>query len=95
MLAVSDEDKKIACKNYREDILNTEFALDRNCLSQANGVSEIHLLINKFMVRRVPSGLVSEMIQSAGDAEIDLATELINQIFVGVMSTKLEHYPGL
>ena len=32
------------------------------------------------MVRRGLSGLASEMVQAAGEAEIDLATELINQI---------------
>ena len=32
------------------------------------------------MVRRGLSRLASEMVQAAGEAEIDLATELINQI---------------
>ena len=30
VLPVSDEDKKIAQKNYRREFLNTEFASDRN-----------------------------------------------------------------
>ena len=45
VLAVSDEDKKIAWKSYYENLLNTEFVWDRNNLSQADPVSAVPPLI--------------------------------------------------
>ena len=36
VLAVSDEDKKIAWKSYHKNLLKTEFAWNSNILSQAD-----------------------------------------------------------
>ena len=36
VLPVDDEEKKRAWKSYHEKLLNTEFAWDRNSLSQAD-----------------------------------------------------------
>ena len=42
VFTVSDKDKKIACKNYRERFLNTKSAWDRNSLSRADsGLSKM------------------------------------------------------
>ena len=41
VLAFSDEDKKIAWKNYHEKLLNTDFAWHRNSLSQEDTISSI------------------------------------------------------
>ena len=49
-LAVGDEDKKIAWRKYREDLLNTEFAQSNNSLSQADTISVPHSL-DKNMAR--------------------------------------------
>ena len=47
ILAVSEEDKKIALKCYHEKLLNTEFALDKNSLSQANPANRVLLITDK------------------------------------------------
>ena len=49
LLAVSDEDKKIIWKSYHEKLLNTEFALERNSLSQADVLSSGPLFLEKDM----------------------------------------------
>ena len=41
----------MAWKSYHEKLLNTEFAWDRNSLSQADTVSDIPCLSDKDMVR--------------------------------------------
>ena len=51
LLAVKDEYKKIASKNYYEKLLNIEFARDMNSLSQVDTVSGVPHLIDKSMVR--------------------------------------------
>ena len=51
VLAVSDEDKKMTWKSYHEKLSNTQFAWDRNSLSQADTVSGIPYLIEKEMVK--------------------------------------------
>ena len=45
--AVSEEDKKIALKCYQEKLFNTEFALDKNSLSQANPANRVLLITDK------------------------------------------------
>ena len=70
ILTVSDEDKEIAWKSHQEKLFITEFAWDRNSLSQTDTVSSIPCLIDKGMVRESisktkneknagPSGVVS------------------------------------
>ena len=91
VLAVGDEDKKIAWKSYHEKLLNTEFVLDRNSLSHTDTVGGVTSLKNKKMVREsitkakngkaaARSGLVSEMVKAAGEAEVHIITDLVNQI---------------
>ena len=82
--------------------MNTEFAWDRNSLSQADTVSDIPCLSDKDMVRKSvskikkekaarPSGVVSEIVKAAGETEVDMITDLINQIIVeGVISVEWE-----
>ena len=82
--------------------MNTEFAWDRNSLSQADTVSDIPCLSDKDMVRKSvskikkekaagPSGAVSEIVKAAGETEADMITDLINQIIVeGVISVEWE-----
>ena len=50
VLAFSDEDKKIAWKNYHEKLLNTDFAWHRNSLSQEDTISSIYTSLNKDIV---------------------------------------------
>ena len=49
VLAVSDEDKKIA--SYHEKFLNTEFALDKNSLFQTDIIRGVPRLIRKEFFR--------------------------------------------
>ena len=102
MLAVSDEDKKIAWKSYHEKLLNTDFVLDRNSLSHTDTVGGVTSLKNKEMVREsilkakngkaaARSGLVSEMVKAAGEAEVHMITDLVNQIVLeGFISAEWE-----
>ena len=66
-------------------LLITEFASDRNSLSQAETVKNVPHFIDKDMIRESiskmknekaagPSGLVSEMIKAAGEAGLDRTT---------------------
>ena len=48
VLAVSEEDKKVAWESYYENLLNTEFDWDRNSLSQVDPVSSAAILIDKY-----------------------------------------------
>ena len=94
--AVSDEDK-IAWKSYHEKLFNTEFSWDRNSLCQVVTVSSLPFLIDKVMIRGTTSkmkngksaglsGVVSEMVKSAGETGVDILTDLINQtILEGVI----------
>ena len=69
-------------KIYHEQILNTEFAWDRNSLSQADTITSIPCSIDKDTVRESISkikngkaaelsGVVSEMVQTAGEAGVE------------------------
>ena len=73
--------------------MNTEFAWDRNSLSQADTGSVIPDLIYKDIVRESISkmkngkavglsGVVSEMVKAAGEVEVNMITDLVNQIIV-------------
>ena len=91
-LPVIDEDKKIAQKSCRKKFLNTEFARDRNILSQADTVCDEPRLIDKDVVIELiskmkngkaaePPNVVPEMVKAAGEA-VDMITELVNEITV-------------
>ena len=67
---------------YHEQVLNTEFAWDRNSLSQADTITSIPCSIDKDTVRESISkikngkaaelsGVVSEMVQTAGGAGVE------------------------
>ena len=73
--------------------MNTEFARDRNSLSQADAGSVIPDLIYKDIVRESISKMkngkavglsvvVSEMVKAAGEVEVNMITDLVNQIIV-------------
>ena len=74
--------KKRAWKIYHEQLLNTEFAWDRNSLSQADKITSLPCSIDKDTVResvskikngkaRELSGVVSEMVKKAGEAGVE------------------------
>ena len=67
---------------YHEQILNTEFAWDRDSLSQADTITSIPCSIDKDTVRKEISkikngkaaelsGVLSEMVQTAGEAGVE------------------------
>ena len=100
-LAVSDVYKKMARKSYDEKLSNTQFAWDRNNLSKADTVSGIPCLIEKAMVHESisklrngkaagPSGVVSEMARTGGEAVVDMITDLVNPTIVGVIPAEWE-----
>ena len=100
-MGVSDENNKIARKSYHEKLSNTEFVWDRNSLSQADSVSDIPLVIDKYMVRESisnmknekaagPSGIMLQIIKAAREAGVDMSTNQIMQIIVEVVPTKWE-----
>ena len=73
--------------------MNTEFAWDRNSLSQADTGSIIPDLIYKDIVRESISKMkngkavglsvvVSEMVKAAGEVEVNMIIDLVNQIIV-------------
>ena len=77
VLLRTNESKKIALKRY-EKLLNTEFARNKNNLSEVGTVYSVHRLINKEIVRESiskmnhgmaagPSGLVSETVNFISD----------------------------
>ena len=79
---IIDEEKKRAWKSYHEKLLDTEFAWDRNSLSQADTITSISCSIYKDMVRESISktkngkaaelsGVVSEMVKTAREAEAE------------------------
>ena len=102
VLAVSDEDKKIAWRSYHKKLLNTEFAWDMNSLFQGYTVTGVSRLINKVMVRESmskmkngiaagPSGILSEVVKAVEEAGVDMITDLVNQIMVeGVFPAEWE-----
>lgn len=51
VLAVGDEDKKMAQESYHEKLLNTEFVWDRNYLPEADKVTSLHRSKDKAMVQ--------------------------------------------
>ena len=101
-LAVSNEDKKIALKNYHEKLMNRSFSWNSNSLSQANKVSDRPCLKNKDIVRESvsklknrkaagPSGVVSKVIKAAGKAAVNIIANLVNQIKIeGVIAAEWE-----
>lgn len=91
MLAVRDEDKKKTQKIYHGKLLNADFIQYRHSLSQVNRFRGVLHLIQKDIVieliskirNRKPAGLsnlVSEMVKAAEEAEVDMITDLVNQI---------------
>ena len=77
-----DEEKKRAWKIYYEKLLDTEFAWDSNNLSQADTIISIPCWFDKDMIRESISkitngkaaelsGLVSEMVKTAGEAKVE------------------------
>ena len=92
-LVFSDEDKKIAWKSYQEKLLNTDFAWEKNTLSQADTVSGVPCFRDRDMVRESISelknrkaagtlGAVSEMVKAVGEPAVDMIADLVNQIIV-------------
>ena len=74
-------------------LLNREFAWDRNSLSHADTVSGVPCIIGKGMFRESinkmrnekdaePSAVLPEMVEAAGNTEVDMITDLLNQIIV-------------
>ena len=68
-------------------------ACDRNSLSQVDTVTSVPPLTDKGMVREsiikikngntaVLSGIVPEMVKAAGEAEVDIITDLVNQTII-------------
>ena len=91
ILAVSEEDKKIAWKSYYQRLLNTENDWDKSNLSPVEPVHSAAIFIEKGMVRKAvekmkkrkaagPSGIVAEMIRAAGEPGIEMISDLLNQI---------------
>ena len=77
-----DEEKEKAWKIYQEKLLNTEVAWDRNSLFQADIITSIPCSIDKDMIRESISkikngkaaelsGVVSEMLKTAGEAGVE------------------------
>ena len=90
-LAINEEDKKIAWKNYYERLLNTENERDSNNLTPVEPVESAAIFIEKDMVRIAvkkmkkrkaagPSGIVPEMIKAAGELGLEMIADLLNQI---------------
>ena len=82
VVAVSDEDKKIAWESYHEKFPSIVFVWYINSLSQAHTVSGATCLIDKDLVRKSvskmkngkatgTSGLVQEMVKAAEEARVD------------------------
>ena len=78
---IIDVEKKNAWKTYHEKLLTTEFAWDRNNLSQGVANTSIPSSIDKDMVRESISkikngkaaelpGVVSEMVKTAGEVGV-------------------------
>ena len=70
--------------------MNTEFAWDRNSSSVTDKVSEAPSLIDRDLIRESiskmmngkaagSSGVESEMVEAAGEAGVDIITDLVNQ----------------
>ena len=111
-LAVTNVDMKQAWKSYHQHLLNTEYEWEKDNLPEADIVSSSAIYITKDMVAKAvqkmkngkaagPSGIVSEMVKAAGDAGIDMITNLVNCIIAeGVipsdweLSTILNCYKG-
>ena len=73
--------------------MNTEFAWDRNSSSVTDKVSEAPSLIDRDLIRESiskmmngkaagSSGVESEMVEAAGEAGVDIITDLVNQSIV-------------
>ena len=91
VLAVTEEDKKVAWKSYYEGLLNTENQWDRKDLSEVDPVISAAIDIDKDMVRKAikkmkirkaagPSGVAAEMIKASGEVGVDMITGLLNKI---------------
>ena len=82
--------------------MNTAFLWDKNSLFQTDTVSGIPHLIDKNMITESiskmengkaarSSGVVSEMVNAAGEAGVDMITTLVNQIIVeGIIPAEWE-----
>ena len=73
--------------------MNTEFAWDRNSLSQADIITSINCSVDKDKVREsisktkngkavLLSGAVSEMVKTVGEAGVEMIADIVFQIIV-------------
>ena len=85
------DEKRRAWEIYHEQLLNTEFAWDRNSLSHADTITSIPCSIDKDRVKESISkikngkaaelsGVVSEMVKKVGEAGVE---KTVNHIIVG------------
>ena len=77
--------------------MNAEFTWDKKSLSEAYVASGEHSLIDRgsktwiegrsvrWKIAAGPLGLVSEILESAGEAGIDIIINLINKLLIGVV----------
>ena len=73
--------------------MKTEFACDRDSLSQADTFSGVpHLNVVRESISKIKNGkaagppsVVSEMVKTRGEAEVDIITDLVNQIIEGIL----------
>ena len=81
--------------------MKTVFTWNRNSLSKVDTLGRIPRLMDKDMVgeslskmknRKAagPSGVLPEMVKAAGEAEVDMITDLINRIIIGVIPAEWE-----
>ena len=83
--------KKIAWKEHYKKLLNVEFPWDRDSLPAVDPIDGPPVLVTADMVSKAigkmklgkaagPSGVVAEMLLSAGDSGVNMVTHLVNSI---------------
>lgn len=81
--------------------MNTELVCDEDSVSEGNTVNRSDFLVDKDMISELinsmvngraagPTGLLSEVVKSAGEAEISIVKGLINQVLIGVTLVELK-----
>ena len=76
-MAIRDEDKNIAWKNYHEKHLNKEFAWDKK------------FVLGRYSQAAVSPSVVSEMVKRAREVGVDMISDLVNYVLVkGVIPTE-------
>ena len=78
--------------------MKTEFACDRDSLSQADTFSGVpHLNVVRESISKIKNGkaagppsVVSEMVKTRGEAEVDIITDLVNQIIGGILPAECQ-----